>query len=763
VTCVVAFTPDLMDRSRVAAALTDVRFAGDVADLAEAVAAAGGDAVVLVDLARPGVAAAGRALVEAGVRVVGYGSHVDVALLDEARAAGLEVHPRSRAFRDLAAVLAAPPGPLDEQDDVDTSPDTFPEAPLDTSRDRAAPLIPVGHFFENPERMGAQISPDGSKLGYLAPEEGRLNVWVRPLDGGDGDATCVTHDHVRGIAGWQWSRDSRRILYAQDQGGDEDFHLHVADLDRPAEPARDLTPFDGVRVSLVDVPHHDPTHVLLAMNQREPSAFDVHRLDLVSGELELVAVNPGNIGDWVTDPQGRLLAAAAQTPEGDTEILVRASEDDPFHSLAVYANEDGGDLYGFTPEGDALWVASAKGTDRKRLVRLRLVDAKEEVVDEHPDVDLTTAVIRGRTGELLAAVYLTERLEWHYHDEVFGGRVEAARSLHRGDLQGISRDEVEQRWVVTFNDDREPGVTFSFDARTGEGRFLFKPRPKLDPGALAPMQPVLLTSRDGLPLHSLLTRPLGGPRTGLPMVLLVHGGPWAQDVWGYHPEVQFLVNRGYAVLQVNYRGSTGRGKAFTHAAEGELGRKMHDDLVDAVAWAVEDGVADPARIAVYGGSYGGYAALCGVTFTPDLFAAAISYVGPSSLVTVIRSFPPYWRPFLQGTWFRYVGDPGTEEEPNPEVVADLLERSPLTYVDRITAPLMVVQGANDPRVTKVESDQIVAALRDRDVEVAYLVKDDEGHGFANPENRLDLYRAMERFLAQHLGGRSEAAGATKTA
>ena len=759
-THVVALTPDLLDRSKVAAALPAARFVGAVDDLAGAVAGAGADAVVLVDLARPGVVAAAASLVQAGVRVVGYGSHVDVDLLERARAAGIEAHPRSRTFRDLAAVLAAPPPPPDEQGHMHPDRDHLDH---DTSSERTPPLIPVEHLFENTERAGAQISPDGRELGYLAPEEGRLNVWVRPLEGGDDEATCVTHDHVRGITGWQWSRDSQRILYVQDRGGDEDFHLHVADLDHPDQPARDLTPFEGVRVSLVDVPHDDPTHVLIAMNRRDPTAFDVHRLDLVSGELELVAENPGNIGDWVTDPQGRLRAAAAQTPEGDTELLVRDHEDEPFRSLAVYANEDGGDVFGFTPDGSSLWVASAKGTDRKRLVRLSVVDAEEEVVDEHPDVDLTTAVLRDRTGELLAAVYLTERLEWHHHDEVFGRRVEAARALHRGDLQGISRDEAEERWVVTFNDDREPGVTFSFDARTGQGEFLFKPRPKLDPEALAPMRSVVLTSRDGLPLHSLLTLPLAGPRTGLPMVLLVHGGPWAQDVWGYQPEVQLLANRGYAVLQVNYRGSTGRGKSFTHAAEGEFGRKMHDDLVDAVAWAVAEGVADPARVAIYGGSYGGYAALCGVTFTPDLFAAAIAYVGPSSLVTLIRSFPPYWRPFLQGTWFRYVGDPGTEEEPDEAVVADLLERSPLTYVDRITTPLMVVQGANDPRVTKVESDQIVAALRARGVDVEYLVKDDEGHGFANPENRLDLYRAMERFLAEHLGGRSEtAAGADAT-
>lgn len=744
---VVALVPDLMDRSRVVAAVPDVRFVAGAADLAAAVVDAGPGVVVLVDLARSGAIAAGRRLAAEGVRVVGFGAHVDGPLLDEGGRAGLEVHPRSKTFRTLAALLEGPSPNPGEQDDMDTT----------------ALVIPVEDFFGNPERAGAQISPDGTKLGYLAPEQNRLNVWVRPLEGVDEDATCVTHDHVRGITEWQWSRDSQRILYVQDQGGNENFHLHVAELDRPSQAARDLTPFDGVRVSLVDVPHHDPTHVLIAMNQRDRSVFDVHRLDLVSGELELVAENPGNIGGWVTDPRGRLLAAAAQTPEGDTEILVRDSEADAFRPLAVYANEDGGDVYGFTPEGDALWVASAKGTDRKRLVRLGLSSAEEEIVDEHPAVDLTTAVIRRRTGELLAAVYLTDRLDWHFHDDEFAARYEVAKALHHGDLQGISRDEAEERWVVTFNDDREPGVTFSFDARTGVGNFLFKPRPKLDPETLAPMQPVVITSRDGLPLHSLLTLPLGEARTNLPMVLLVHGGPWAQDVWGYQAEVQFLANRGYAVLQVNYRGSTGYGKSFTHAAEGEFGRKMHDDLVDAVGWAVAEGVADPTRVAIYGGSYGGYATLCGVTFTPEVFAAAIAYVGPSSLITLIRSFPAYWRPFLQGSWFRYVGDPGTEEAPNEAVVADLLERSPLTYVDRITTPLMVVQGANDPRVTKVESDQIVAALVERGVDVEYLVKDDEGHGFANPENRLDLYRAMERFFARHLGGRSETLAEATTA
>ncbi len=625
------------------------------------------------------------------------------------------------------------------------------------------PLIPLEHFFDNPERSGAKISPDGTRLSYLAPEEGRLNVWVRTV--GADDDVCVTHDHVRGIRGHSWSRDSSRILYTQDQGGNENFHVYAADLSRPGDPSVDLTPFDDVRAGIVDVPYDDPTHVLISMNRRNPQCFDVHRLDLATGALDLVAENPGNIAGWHTDNAGRLLGASAQTPAGDTEILVRTREDEEFRPLAVYANEDGGNVYGFTPEGDALWVGSARGRDLTRLVRLDLATGEETEVHAHPEVDLGGPILRGRTGELLAVVHMVDRLEVAFFDDGFEQKWHRAAELHHGDVAGVSMDDDEETWVVSFDDDREPGATFLLDAPFlagdeggdsvgGGARFLFRPRPWLDPASLAPMQTSAIASRDGFTLHCCLTLPLGVEPEGLPLVLVVHGGPWARDTWGYHPEAQFLANRGYAVLQVNYRGSTGFGKAFMHAAEHEFAGRMHDDLLDAVEWAVEAGIADRARLAIYGGSYGGYATLVGVTFTPDVFAAAIDYVGPSSLVTLVRSFPPYWRPFLQGSWFRFVGDPGTEEEPNEEVVADLWARSPLSKVDAIRTPLLVVQGANDPRVTKQEADQIVAALRERGVEVEYLLKDDEGHGFSNPENRLDLYRAMERFLAEHLGGRS---------
>ncbi len=613
------------------------------------------------------------------------------------------------------------------------------------------PLIPLEHFFDNPEKAGAKISPDGTRLSYLAPEEGRLNVWVRTV--GADDDTCVTHDHVRGIRGHSWSRDSSRILYPQDQGGNENFHVYAADLTRPDDASVDLTPFDDVRAGIVDVPHDDPTHVLVSMNRRDPQCFDVHRLDLVTGALDLVAENPGNIGGWHTDNAGRLLAASAQTQTGDTEILVREHEDEDFRSLTVYANEDGGDVYGFTPDGTALWVGSARDRDLTRLVRLDLASGEETEVHAHDEVDLGGPILRSRTGELLAVLYMVDRLEVAFFDDDFERKWRRASELHHGDLAGVSMDDDETTWVVSFDDDREPGATFLLDTDTGEAQFLFRPRPRLDPATLAPMQTRRIESRDGYPLHCCLTLPLGVEPAGLPMVLVVHGGPWARDSWGYDPEAQFLANRGYAVLQVNYRGSTGFGKAFMHAAEHEFAAKMHDDLLDAVEWAVGAGIADRERVAIYGGSYGGYATLVGVTFTPEVFAAAIDYVGPSSLVTLVRSFPAYWRPFLQGSWYRFVGDPGTEEEPNEEVVADLWARSPLSRVDAIRTPLLVVQGANDPRVTKQEADQIVAALRERGVDVEYLCKDDEGHGFSNPENRLDLYRAMERFLAEHLGGR----------
>jgi dipeptidyl aminopeptidase/acylaminoacyl peptidase len=612
------------------------------------------------------------------------------------------------------------------------------------------PLIPLAQFFDNPERALARLSPDGRWISYLAPDEGRMNAWVRPRVGEDGGRP-VTRDRDRGVRAYFWSRDSRRLLYPQDRGGDENIHLMAAEVDGAAAADRDLTPWEGVRVGLVDLPRATPDRILITANRRDRSLFDVLRLDLRTGEVEGVAENPGNVVSWTADREGRVRAAFAQTPTGDGQVLVRDDEADDFRVLAEYANEDGGSPFAFSPNGRELWAGSARGADRRRLVALDPATGTERVIDEDGEADLSGPIVSDRTGALLAAAYRRDRLVVHALDTAFGRDFARLRRLHPGDPSITGQDADETLWVASFDDDRDPGATFLFHRESGASEFLHRPRPWLRPEDLAPMTPVRIVARDGLVLRSYLTLPVGVPPRGLPMVLLVHGGPWARDAWGYDAEVQFLANRGYAVLQVNYRGSTGFGKAFTHAAEREFGGKMHDDLIDAVRWAVAEGVADPARVAIYGGSYGGYAALVGATFTPDVFAAVVSYVGPSSLVTLIRSFPPYWRPMLEASWYRFVGDPD-----DPAELAELEARSPLNRADAIRAPLLVIQGANDPRVTKVESDQIVAALRARGVDVEYLVKDDEGHGFVKPENRLEAYRAVERFLARHLGGRAEA-------
>jgi dipeptidyl aminopeptidase/acylaminoacyl peptidase len=613
------------------------------------------------------------------------------------------------------------------------------------------PLIPLRDLFDNPERALARISPDGSRLSWVAPRDGILNVVVRDRAGGP--ERFVTEDRDRGVRAYLWSRDSRRILYAQDTGGDENTHLFAVDPggDRPA---RDLTPFPGVRAGLIAAPRATPRHLLVSLNLRDRSRFDAYRLTLSTGRLELVGDNPGNVIGWVADREGRVRGARAQTPAGDYELLVRDAEDAPFRVVARFDNEDGGYAYGFTPDGARLWVGSARGSDLLRLVELDPADGSERVLDEDEQADLSGPVVSDRSGELLGAVYLRDRIVMHAFDERLARDWETVGALHHGDPRIASQDADETAWIVAFDDDRDPGATYLFDRETVRAELLYRSRPWLDPATLAPMTPVTITSRDGLPLRSYLTLPLGVEPRGLPAVLVVHGGPWARDAWGYDPQVQLLANRGYAVLQVNYRGSTGFGKAFMHAAEREFAGRMHDDLIDGVEWLASEGIADPGRIGIYGGSYGGYAALVGVTFTPDVFAAAVSLVGPSSLVTLVRSFPPYWRPFLASTWFRYVGDPD-----DPEQLADLEARSPLNRVDAIRTPLLVIQGANDPRVTKAESDQIVAALRARGVAVEYMVKDDEGHGFVKPENRMDAYGAIERFFARHLGGRAEPDGA----
>jgi dipeptidyl aminopeptidase/acylaminoacyl peptidase len=620
-------------------------------------------------------------------------------------------------------------------------------------------IITIEEFFDSPVRAGAKISPDGSRFAFLAPWNNRLNVWVEELDG-DAPARCVTADSTRSVQMYYWTDDPRWLLYLQDTGGDERWHIHRVDLDDPEAPAVDLTPFDGAMAFLMDLPKSRPGTAIVSLNSRKVDEFDVYELDIASGELTLIEQNPGNVVGWVYGPGGSLFAAS-QNEDDDIEI---GRWDPQARELQRIALFDGADYpLGIfpvvaTPDGD-LWIGSNTGTDRTRAVRLEVATGQEIEVHSHPTLDLDTTglvspvlpsplILDAKTGELLAVRYRGERQEIHALDAGFAEVLAGIETLSDGDVGALSSDREGRRWVVSFVHDRDPGVTYLYDHATGESRLLFRPFPHLDPERLAPMKPITIPARDGLSLPAYLTLPIGVEPENLPLVLLVHGGPWFRDSWGYHGDVQMLANRGYAVLQVNFRGSTGYGKAFTKAAIGEFAGAMHDDLIDGVNWAVAQGYADPARVAIFGGSYGGYATLVGVTFTPDVFAAAIDYVGISSLPNFMRTAPEIARPYLANNWYLYVGDPA-----DPAQEADMLARSPITRVDRICTPLLVVQGANDPRVVQAESDNLVEALQARGGDVEYIIKSDEGHGFVNPENTIDLYRATERFLGRYLGGR----------
>ncbi|MEU6844404.1 S9 family peptidase [Streptomyces sp. NPDC046716] len=626
------------------------------------------------------------------------------------------------------------------------------------------PLITAEEFFRPPERTRATISPDGTRIAYLAPWKDHLNVWTENLEGPP-DARPVTADAHRGVHTYHWTDDPRWLLYEQDGEGDENWHLYRVDLDDPEAPALDLTPFPpGVRAAgYQPAAPGRPGRAILRLNSRDPVEFDLYELDIATAELTLLARNDGRIDDWIHSGTGELYALVRA--EGGARLLTGwDAERGPTETIAEFDNSEL--PYGMypvqaTPDGTGVWIGSHLDGDLTGVARLDLTTGTETEADSHPRLELDTRaqvfptlppplILDRRTGELIGARYLGDRQTVNAVAPHFADVLERLDALCDGDLSTLSSDESGQLWVAAFTHDRDPGRTYLYDHRTGESRLLFRPYPHLAPDTLAPMRSVTLTSRDGLTLPSYLTLPVGVEPVRLPMVLLVHGGPWARDSWGYHPVVQLLANRGYAVLQVNFRGSTGYGKAFTQAAVGEFAGRMHDDLVDGVDWAVREGYADPERVGVFGASYGGYAALVGVTFTPDLFAAAVDLVGVSDLPGFLRSLPEFTRPSLADNWFRFVGDPD-----DPEQEADMRARSPLTHADRIRTPLMVVQGANDPRVVRGQSDRLVEAARSHGAVVEYRVMGDEGHSFVNPKNNRELYLDVDRFFATHLGGRRE--------
>jgi len=609
----------------------------------------------------------------------------------------------------------------------------------------AAPLIPREVLFGNPEKTSPRLSPDGKRLAYLAPKDGVLNIWVGAV-GGD-DFEPVTDDRKRGIRLFFWAEDDRHIVYLQDADGDENWRIHAVDPSTKAD--RDLTPFDDVQAQILDKSQHFPDTLLVALNKESPELHDVYRLTLSTGDLELIAKNPGNVVGWVSDANFEIRAAMAATPDGGFDLLVREDDDADWSKLLGWDKEDAlsSAPLSFTKSGDEMYLLDSRGTNAARLVLLNLASGDMAPLIEDPRYDVGQVLIHPDTHEAQAAAIERARTEWTVLDDTIREDFDHINTLNRGDFAVTSRDRADDNWLVAFTTDDGGASYYAYDRKGKTGEHLFDARPDLAGYTLTRMDPVTFTARDGLTVEGYLTLPPGVEPENLPLVLNVHGGPWARDGWGYDPEAQWFANRGYACLQVNYRGSTGYGKDFINAGDREWAGKMHDDLVDAVAWAVDAGVADSERVAIHGGSYGGYAALVGATFTPDLFRCAVDIVGPSSLITLIQSIPPYWRPMIS-TFHERVGNPDTEED-------FLKSRSPLFFVDRIKIPMLIAQGANDPRVKQAEAEQIVAAMKEKGIDHEYLLFEDEGHGFARPENRLKFYAAAERFLAKHLGGRYE--------
>ena len=610
------------------------------------------------------------------------------------------------------------------------------------------PLIERAKLFGNPSRTGGQLSPDGRHISFLAPRDGVMNVWVAPAGSPD-QAKPLTAEKLRPIRSTFWSPDSAQVMFINDAGGDENFLLYGVDVATGTQ--RTMTPFAKTRVMPVNVSKVVRDRILIGVNNRDPRWHDLYGLEPATGKLTLLFRNDG-YSDMVADEQLKLRLVAKPRADAGSDwhrVVDGKVEAKPIVSFGLDDSQTTAPL-GFTHDGKTLYWTDARGRDRAAILAQDVATGRMTPVAESAKADVANGLFDPRTGRLQAFNDYHLRNDYVAVDDAVRGDLAFLKGQGKGEFTVTSRTDDDGKWLVAFDPVSAPASTWVYDRRAKGLTQLYVSRPELVGAPLRPMEAVEIPTRDGLTMVSYLTRPAGAATA--PMVLLVHGGPWARDGYGYNSAHQWLSNRGYAVLSVNYRGSTGFGKKFVSAADGQWGRKMHDDLVDAVDWAVGRGVTGADKVAIMGGSYGGYATLAGLTFTPDKFACGVDIVGPSNLHTLLKTIPPYWEA-VKLQFYKRMGDPTTEAGR-----AMLKERSPLTYVDRIKRPLLIGQGANDPRVNVAESDQIVEAMKKRNIPVTYLVFPDEGHGFARPANNIAFNAVAENFLAKCLGGRAEPIG-----
>jgi dipeptidyl aminopeptidase/acylaminoacyl peptidase len=702
---------------------------------------------------------------------VGCGSKHPAVSPEEVTATPAEPQGQAAPAEPIAADRAADARPTDADTAADTLPAQAPASNVPPQDAAAAPaaqpsrpgagaeptssikLIPRTTLFGNPDKASVRLSPDGSKLSYLAPSDGVLNVFVGSVDNPDA-AKPVTQDKLRGIRSYFWAYDSQHILYVQDTNGDEDWHVYSVDL-APGD-VKDLTPLKRVSAQIENVSDRFPQEILVGLNNRDPRYHDVYRINIATGERKLIEKNTDFAG-FVSDDDYQVRIGMKMTPDGGTQVY-QADGKGGWQEYQKIPLEDTltTSPAGFDKTGKVLYMTDSRGRDTSALAQIDLASGAETVLASNDLSDVGEVLVHPTEKNIQAATFNYERRIWQILDPAIKEDMRYLHTVADGDLEVLSRTLDDKTWAVAYVMDNGPVRYYLYDRTKKEARFLFTNRRSLQGLPLARMHPHVIKSRDGLNLVSYFTLPIdsdpdnsGRPKRPLPMVLLVHGGPWGRDAWSYTAEHQLLANRGYAVLSTNFRGSTGLGKNFANAGNKEWGGKMHDDLLDAVDWAIAEKIADPKRVAVMGASYGGYATLVALTSTPEVFACGVDIVGPSNLLTLLKTIPAYWAPMLQMFKDR-VGDPTTEDGKKL-----LNDRSPLNFVDKIQRPLLIGQGSRDPRVKKSESDQIVQAMQAKHIPLTYVLFPDEGHGFARPENSLAFYAVAEAFLATQLGGRHE--------